>query len=205
MFDQVTIRVSDREASERFYDTVLRTLGVERTASGKSSAEWKEFSLAAASEDKSVTRRLHVGFGAPSRAHVDDFWRAGTHAGYRDDGPPGERPQYSADYYGAFLLDPDGNSMEAVHHRWVRASCIVSHVWIRVADLAASKQFYERVAASARLRPGTDTPERVQFRGDDGSFSFVPGEPTANVHLGFPATEAATMHDPDGNEVTLRP
>ena len=52
----------------------------------------------------------------PSRAHVDEFWRAGTEAGYRDDGAPGPRPQYSPDYYGGFLLDPDGNSAEAVHH-----------------------------------------------------------------------------------------
>jgi hypothetical protein len=73
---------------------------------------------------KVVTRRLHIAFVAPSRAGVDEFWRAGTSAGYRDDGRPGARPQYSAGYYGAFLLDPDGNSTEAVHHgepRRVRA------------------------------------------------------------------------------------
>ena len=60
-----------------------------------------------------MTRRLHIGFAAPSREHVDAFWRAGTEAGYQDDGAPGPRPQYHADYYGAFLLDPDGNSAEA--------------------------------------------------------------------------------------------
>jgi hypothetical protein len=51
---------------------------------------------------------------------VDEFWRVGTAAGYRDDGVPGPRPQYRADYYGAFLLDPDGNSIEAVHHGALR-------------------------------------------------------------------------------------
>jgi catechol 2,3-dioxygenase-like lactoylglutathione lyase family enzyme len=63
MFDHVTIRVSDREASERFYETVLRTLGIERTYSGDDLAEWDEFSLAAG---RDVTRRLHIGFAAAS-------------------------------------------------------------------------------------------------------------------------------------------
>ena len=47
---------------------------------------------------------------------MDEFWRIGTAAGFRDDGAPGPRPQYSDSYYGAFLLDPDGNSVEAVRH-----------------------------------------------------------------------------------------
>jgi hypothetical protein len=48
---------------------------------------------------------------------VDEFWRAGLAAGGRDDGAPGLRPDYHADYYGAFLIDPDGNRVEAVCHR----------------------------------------------------------------------------------------
>ena len=62
-----------------------------------------------------MTRGLHVGFGAPSREHVDAFWQAGVEKGYPDDGR-GARPQYREDYYGGFLRDPDGNSAEAVHH-----------------------------------------------------------------------------------------
>ena len=88
--------------------------------SGDHYAAWNDFSLAPASAERPVTRRLHIGFAAPSRAHVDEFWKAGTAAGYRDDGAPGLRPQYSDDYYGAFLLDPDGNSAEAVHHGSLR-------------------------------------------------------------------------------------
>src|SRR5581483_1860303 len=98
------------EASERFFDTVLAVLGIERTHGGDAFTEWNDFSLAAAGPERPVTRGLHVSFVAPSRAHVDEFWRVGTEAGYRSDGEPGERPQYSLDYYGAFLLDPDGNS-----------------------------------------------------------------------------------------------
>ncbi len=146
MFDHVTIRVSDREASERFYQTVLRTLGAGQTHSGDDFAEWDDFSIAAASADSPVTRRLHIGFVVPSHAHVDEFWRAGTAAGYRDDGAPGPRPQYSEDYYGSFLLDPDGNSAEAMHHGTMRTDGVVDHLWMRVADLPASKRFYETIA-----------------------------------------------------------
>jgi catechol 2,3-dioxygenase-like lactoylglutathione lyase family enzyme len=113
MFDHVTIRVSDRTASERFYESVLQTLGIEQTHRGAHFAEWDDFSISQAGEEKSVTRRLHIAFAAPSRAHVDEVWRVGTEAGYRDDGAPWPRPQYSEDYYGSFLLDPDGNSAEA--------------------------------------------------------------------------------------------
>jgi catechol 2,3-dioxygenase-like lactoylglutathione lyase family enzyme len=72
--------------------------------------------LAAANDERPPTRRLHIGFLAPSRDHVDEFWRVGTAAGFREDGAPGPRPEYSEDYYGAFLLDPDGNNIEVVNH-----------------------------------------------------------------------------------------
>ncbi len=140
MFDHVTIRVSNREASERFYDIVLRTLGIEKTHSGRDFTEWNDFSLTQADDEDPVTRRLHVAFVAPSREHVDEFWRVGTEAGYRDDGAPGPRPQYREDYYGAFVLDPDGNSAEAVHHGIPNRGGI-DHLWIRVADVAAAKRF----------------------------------------------------------------
>ena len=107
MFDHVTIRGAGRESSERFYETTLRTLGIAKTHSGEHFTAWGDFSLAQATGDKPVTRHLHIGFAAPSREQVDEFWRVSTEAGYRDDGEPGPRPQYSPDYYGSFLLDPD--------------------------------------------------------------------------------------------------
>lgn len=55
-------------------------------------------------------------FFTPDRDEVDAFWRAGTDAGYRWDGEPGLRPQYAPEYYGAFVLDPDGNNIEVVDH-----------------------------------------------------------------------------------------
>ena len=91
-------------------------------------------------------------------------------AGYTDDGRPGPRRQYREDYYGAFLLDPDGNSIEAVHHGSVRRDHgVIDHLWIRVADLAAAKRFYETIAPYAALRVGDDAPESVQFAGEGAS------------------------------------
>jgi catechol 2,3-dioxygenase-like lactoylglutathione lyase family enzyme len=193
VFDHVTIRVSDREASERFYGTLLEVLGIERSYSGEEFAEWMDFSLAAADEDRPVTRRLHIGFVAPSRAHVDEFWRVGTEAGYRDDGAPGPRPQYGDTYYGGFLLDPDGNSAEAAHHGSLRSDGAIDHLWIRVADVAASARFYETIAPHAGLRLRRQTDERAQFTGVTGSFSVVLGTPTAHLHMAFPASNDETV------------
>jgi catechol 2,3-dioxygenase-like lactoylglutathione lyase family enzyme len=185
VFDHVTIRVTDRIASERFYDTVLTPLGIDRTYRTATFSEWQDFLLTARDRAHPPTRRLHIAFAAPSREQVDEFWRAGTEGGYADDGQPGPRPEYRDDYYGAFLLDPDGNSAEAVHHSAVRRGGIIDHLWIRVADVAAAKRFYETIAPQAGLRVGDDTPDRVQFAGSSGSFSLVRGAPTENVHLAF--------------------
>jgi catechol 2,3-dioxygenase-like lactoylglutathione lyase family enzyme len=194
VFDHVTIRVSRREESERFYLTVLSTLGIEQTYSGPDFAEWGDFSLAQADSEHPPTKRLHIGFVAPSRRHVDDFWRVGTEAGYEDDGAPGLRPEYSDDYYGAFLLDPDGNSAEAVHHGSMRGGGNIDHFWIRVSDVDASTRFYEKVGPAAGFRVGRETGERTMFACVSGSFSVVAGDqPTENVHLAFAATDNETV------------
>jgi catechol 2,3-dioxygenase-like lactoylglutathione lyase family enzyme len=152
VFDHVTIRASDREASERFYALVLATLGIEQTYSGEDLVEWDDFSIAAAEPGEPVTRRLHIGFVAPTHELVDAFHRAGAEAGYRDDGSPGPRPQYRHDYYGSFLLDPEGNSAEAVYHGELRQGGNVDHLWVRVADVDASARFYEIAACDRRAQ-----------------------------------------------------
>jgi catechol 2,3-dioxygenase-like lactoylglutathione lyase family enzyme len=192
VLDHVTIRVSDRRASERFYEMVLATLGAAPGHRGAEYTMWRGFVLAQADESRPPTRRLHVGFTAPSREEVDEFWRAGTAAGYRDDGPPGPRPQYTEDYYGAFLLDPDGNSAEAVHHAGMRGA-LIDHLWIRVADLAAARRFYELVAPHSGFELASDTAERAQFAGPNGSFSLLAGEPTENLHMAFAASSNAAV------------
>jgi catechol 2,3-dioxygenase-like lactoylglutathione lyase family enzyme len=195
VFDHVTIRASDRQASQRFYLTVLPALGIQQSHTSDWLAEWDDFSLSPADAEHPVTRGLHVAFVAPSREHVNAFWRAGVGAGYRDDGEPGPRPQYSADYYGGFLLDPDGNSAEAVHHS-SRRTGNVDHLWIRVADVAAAKRFYETIAPHARIALGKDMPERAQFTGEAGSFSVLSGDRvTEDVHIAFPANDNQTVDD----------
>jgi catechol 2,3-dioxygenase-like lactoylglutathione lyase family enzyme len=189
MFDHVAIRVGDRAESERFYDTVLTPLGIDRTYRTDTFTEWQNFLVTGADDVTPVTRRLHVGFAAPSRDQVDDFWRTGTEAGYRDDGEPGPRPEYLDDYYGAFLLDPDGNSAEAVHHGTLNRDGIVDHLWIRVADVAAARRFYQAIAPHAGLRLKEDTSDRVTFGGASGSFSVVRGTPTENLHMAFPTED----------------
>ena len=158
MWDHVTLRASDFEASARFYDLVLATLGVERTGTADWIIEWDLFSISPADDEKPPTRGLHLGFTAPSREHVDAFWQAGVDAGYRDDGAPGPRPEYTPDYYGAFLLDPDGNSAEAVHHGDVAESGVIDHLWIRVADVEAAKAFYVTIADDAGIRLAGERP-----------------------------------------------
>jgi catechol 2,3-dioxygenase-like lactoylglutathione lyase family enzyme len=186
VFDHVTIRVSDRAAAERFYDTVLATLGIEKTSSDESFPEWDDFSIAAGD---TPTHNLYIGFAAPDRAAVDAFHAAGTQAGYKSDGEPGPRPEYGDDYYGGFLLDPDGNSVEAVNFEDIQHG--VDHLWVRVGNVAASKRFYETIAPYAQIRLGRDTPERAQFlRDGPGSFSVLSGDHvTESVHLAFGASD----------------
>jgi len=193
VFDHVTIRVRDRQASERFYRMVLATLGNVQSHVDETCPEWNDFSLLQAGDGEPVTTGLHIGFAAPSRAEVDAFWRVGVDAGYRSDGEPGPRPQYRDDYYGGFLLDPDGNSVEAVHHGAVDGGGI-DHLWIRVADVAASRRFYGTIAPYAGLRVRTDTPGLVRFGGDGGSFTVLRGEAvTTPFHLAFGADDDATV------------
>jgi catechol 2,3-dioxygenase-like lactoylglutathione lyase family enzyme len=197
VFDHVTIGVADRDASEHFYATTLAAIGIEQDRSGPDVAEWSDFSLAQADAERPLTRHLHIGFAAPSREAVDEFWRAGIAAGYRDDGRPGPRQRYREEYYGGFLLDPDGNSAEAVHHDVLRSDGVIDHLWLRVADLAAARRFYSAVAPYARMRLRRDLPERVQFAGTSsagGSFSLVPSEPlTRHAHMAFAAGEDAAV------------
>ena len=159
--------------------------------------EWDDFAIGPPDREHPVTRGLHVGFRAPDRAHVDAFWQAGVDAGHPDDGAPGPRTQYGPTYYGGFLLDPDGNSVEAVHgdRRQPVPDGRIDHLWIRVRDLQASRRFYATIAPHAGIALGDDEPPRVQFAGPDYSFSLIDDERplTEHVHLAFPAADDATV------------
>jgi catechol 2,3-dioxygenase-like lactoylglutathione lyase family enzyme len=127
MLDHVSITVSDPARAARFYDAVMAALGVP--------CVWREpdaigYGTRSSAEDDSHTYlticvtgaaisadRRHCCFRAPDRAAVDAFHAAGLAHGGADDGAPSLRPHYHAQYYAAFLLDPDGNRVEAVCHR----------------------------------------------------------------------------------------
>ena len=197
MFDHVGIAASDFGASERFYRTVLSVLGVEPSHADAGVVEWEDWAIGPTDREHPVTRGLHVGFRAPDHAAVDAFWQAGIDAGHPDAGGPGPRAIYGPDYYGGFLLDPDGNSIEAVHYSQERSvpDGRIDHLRLRVRDPQASRRFYAAIAPHAGLRLAEDAPDHVQFRGEDYSFSVVRDERplTEHVHLAFAADSNATV------------
>lgn len=122
MIHHISIGVSDLDRAAAFYDTVLATLGHTRYMEKPGTTSWKSDAGGGVFwinlRDKLTVIHddgRHVAFAAASRDEVDAFYAAAIAAGATDDGPPGLRPQYRDDYYGAFVLDPDGHKIEAVH------------------------------------------------------------------------------------------
>jgi catechol 2,3-dioxygenase-like lactoylglutathione lyase family enzyme len=115
VFDHVKIGVRDAEASKKFYRTVLATLDIPPLWEGEHGGQYANLVVSSKAEPGGP---IHIAFVARSRAEVDAFHGAGLKAGYADNGAPGVREQYSSEgagvYYAAFLLDPDGNNVEAV-------------------------------------------------------------------------------------------
>jgi class 3 adenylate cyclase/catechol 2,3-dioxygenase-like lactoylglutathione lyase family enzyme len=112
LIDHVHLRVRDLEASKRFYGAVLGALGHDLTGEGDGYFSADELF---ASDDGEATQRLHLAFQARDRDTVEAFYEAALASGGRDNGAPGERG-YHAGYYAAYVLDPDGNNVEAVYH-----------------------------------------------------------------------------------------
>jgi len=118
LIDHIQLVVADLGASRRFYDAVLGVLEIPIGGSGDSWFWADELFVSTADSPAAggrLTGRHHLAFQAKDRAAVDAFHQAGLDAGGRDNGAPGERP-YHPGYYAAFLLDPDGNNIEAVYH-----------------------------------------------------------------------------------------
>ena len=110
VFDHVHLRVADLQASKRFYERVLEPLGLPILIDTAHSVQFPNFAL---SDDKAPTTEVHVAFVARSREEVIRFHQAGVTGGYRDNGAPGFR-DYTPGWYAAYLLDPDGNNIEAL-------------------------------------------------------------------------------------------
>jgi catechol 2,3-dioxygenase-like lactoylglutathione lyase family enzyme len=119
LLDHVTIGVSDIERSKKFYDRALRPLGIERLYGEDGKFAGYGISPKAffwiGRKDIPQTG-AHIAFTAQDRATVDRFHDEAIAAGGRDNGQPGLRPNYHPNYYGAFVLDPDGHNVEAVCH-----------------------------------------------------------------------------------------
>jgi catechol 2,3-dioxygenase-like lactoylglutathione lyase family enzyme len=118
LIDHLQLVVRDLPASRRFYEAVLGTLGLPIEGEGETWFYIDELFVSTADSEAAageLTGRHHLAFQAKDRAAVEAFHKAGLAAGGRDNGAPGERP-YHPGYYAAFLLDPDGNNIEAVFH-----------------------------------------------------------------------------------------
>ena len=126
MIDHIGVAVSNMERSKAFYSNALKPLGIggimevsAKQTGGDAHAGFSKdnkafFWIGAGSKPKGGT---HVALTAQTRAEVDSFYRAALAAGGRDNGAPSPRPHYHKHYYGAFVLDPDGNNIEAVCQR----------------------------------------------------------------------------------------
>lgn len=126
LLDHVSIGVPDLDAARPFYDAIMEALGARKVYDRTDAVGYGERCSAAdvlssclavyLDTGLIVTSRRHWCFKAPTREQVDGFYRCGLAAGGRSAGEPGVRAQYHARYYGAFLLDPAGNKVEAVCH-----------------------------------------------------------------------------------------
>ena len=121
MLDHVGFAVSDYERSKAFYEQALAPLGIELLMEPVAQAagfgrDGKPF-FWIETRGPAVKGGLHVAFVVDDRATVDRFHAGALEAGGTDNGPPGVREIYHPNYYGAYVLDPDGNNIEAVCHR----------------------------------------------------------------------------------------
>ncbi len=130
ILDHVGYPISDFSRSKAFYLTALKPLGIGlmmeigKDITGKDEhagfgRDKPDFWIGTG---KTALSGVHIAFVAADRGAVDAFYQAALAAGGRDNGPPGLRPHYHATYYGAFVLDPDGNNIEAVCHTPVATS-----------------------------------------------------------------------------------
>jgi catechol 2,3-dioxygenase-like lactoylglutathione lyase family enzyme len=123
VIDHLGLSVSSFEKSKAFYEKALAPLGYKVIMAGEfGGLSFAGFGIPPKPDfwigaEQPAHADVHVAFAAPDRKTVDAFYKAAIEAGGRDNGPPGPRPEYHAGYYGAFVLDPDGNNVEACCHK----------------------------------------------------------------------------------------
>ncbi len=119
MLDHIGLQVSNYQASKAFFVTALAPLGYRLIAefgeaAGFGAGDYPDFWIA---QGETPSPKVHVAFSGGSRSAVDRFFQAAMEADGTDNGKPGLRPDYGPDYYAAYVLDPDGNNIEAVCHQ----------------------------------------------------------------------------------------
>ena len=119
LIDHIQLVVKDLPASRRFYEAVLKVLDVPIN-DGDGSFFWADEFVVSTADSEAAQGKLtgpnHIAFQAADRGQVDAFYKSALEAGGTDNGAPGERTAYHPGYYAAFVLDPDGNNIEAVYH-----------------------------------------------------------------------------------------
>lgn len=125
MLDHISIAVADVERAKRFYETALQPLGVSvvMSVSAEETGTTGYYGLGEGlkpyfwiSQGETRSGPIHIALATDQRAKVDAFYKAAMAAGAKDNGPPGIRAHYHPNYYGAFVIDPDGHNLEAVCH-----------------------------------------------------------------------------------------
>ena len=119
MFDHVVFGVNDYEVSKAFFISVLETLGDLRISEGPMGVELfrnNDTTSLCLRREGEVAAPLHIAFKADTREQVNQFYTAALSAGGLDNGPPGLRTDYHANYYAAFVIGPDGHNIEMVCH-----------------------------------------------------------------------------------------
>ncbi|WP_413289170.1 VOC family protein [Bdellovibrio sp. HCB337] len=118
LIDHIQFVVKDLKASQKFYEAIFKALDIPMGGVGEDYFWVDELFISSQNSKSSagqLTGRTHLAFQAKDQEQVQRFYRAGLEAGGRDNGAPGQRP-YHPGYYAAFLIDPDGNNIEAVYH-----------------------------------------------------------------------------------------
>lgn len=131
LIDHVQLVVRDLGAARRFYTGILGALSIPIGGTADDFF-WADELFVSTSESEAAQGRLtgrhHLAFQAESRDMVDSFYKVALANGGQDNGPPGERAHYHPGYYAAFVLDPDGNNIEAVYHGEAKRSAASVHI-----------------------------------------------------------------------------
>lgn len=131
LIDHIQLVVKDLAASRRFYTGVFQVLNIPISGTGDDYFWADELFISTADSQAAqgqLTGRHHLAFQAENRAMVDAFYKAALANGGKDNGAPGMRDHYHPGYYGAFVLDPDGNNIEAVYHGESKRSAPSVHI-----------------------------------------------------------------------------